>query len=72
MRHEKWKLLCDYDGGRPELYDIIPDPGETKNLEADYSDVTSKLVKLVTEWYPNSWKSKICRYGMTVEIINYP
>ena len=28
IRVGKWKILCDYDGSRPELYDLSNDPGE--------------------------------------------
>lgn len=32
VRHGQWKLLCDYDGSRPQLYDLSKDPRETINL----------------------------------------
>ena len=49
--HEKWKLLCDYDGGRPELYDIAADPAESKNLSEAQVAVTKRLTKSVVDWY---------------------
>jgi len=51
VRSGKWKLLCDYDGGRPELYDILADPGEENNLAESNKRVTAKLTKQVTQWY---------------------
>ncbi len=44
VRSEQWKFLCDYDGGRPELYDLDKDPGETTNL----AEKNAKLVKQFT------------------------
>lgn len=51
MRHGKWKLLCDYDGGRPELYDILQDPSETNNLAATDLQVTKELISQLVTWY---------------------
>ena len=51
VREGQWKLLCDYDGGRPRLYDIIRDPGESKNLADGHPDVAASLVKNVSGWY---------------------
>jgi len=53
MRHGKWKFLCDYDGGRPNLYDVITDPAETKNLAESNAEVVKELTKKTTDW----WKS---------------
>jgi len=51
VRHGRWKLLCDYDRSRPLLYDMIADPGESKNLaEADLG-VVEGLTQKVTDWY---------------------
>ena len=47
----QWKLLCDYDGGRPELYDISSDPAESNNLSDAQPEVTKKLTKKVVNWY---------------------
>ena len=51
VRSGKWKLLCDYDGSRPELYDLTQDVGETKNVASNHPEVTKDLVKQVTDWY---------------------
>lgn len=51
MREGDWKFLCDYDGSRTELYNIINDPGESQNL----ADVHPKRVEAMTQnlvsWY---------------------
>ena len=51
MRNGKWKLLCDYDGSRPELYDMIADPGETENLAEIKPEITDLMVKQVLIWW---------------------
>jgi len=51
VRHEKWKLLCDYDGSRPELYDLSLDPGESKNLVDSQSNLAKNLVDKVVTWH---------------------
>ena len=51
IRHGKWKLLCDYDGSRPELYDLSMDPGELKNLTETKQQTTTELVSKVVTWY---------------------
>jgi len=51
VRDGKWKLLCDFDGGRPLLYDVTADPGESKNLAEANPETVRELTKKVTEWY---------------------
>ena len=51
VREGNWKLLCDYDGARPELYDVVKDPGETINLAEEMPEIADQLVEEVTSWY---------------------
>ncbi|WP_026969967.1 sulfatase family protein [Algoriphagus terrigena] len=51
VREGDWKLLCDYDGGRPELYNIVQDQEETQNLAEEKSEIAQKLIEKVTAWY---------------------
>ena len=51
MRRGKWKLLCDYDGSRPELYDILADPSESNNLADTHPEVVSRMTRSVTRWW---------------------
>ena len=51
VRAGQWKFLCDYDGGRPELYNLLTDVGETKNLAAENPDLVKDLTRKVTDWY---------------------
>jgi uncharacterized sulfatase len=61
----KWKLLLTYDGEvnryasshprdekRPQLFDLIADPHETRNLAADHPEVVAKLAEAIEQWYP--------------------
>jgi len=61
----KWKLLLTYDGEvnryqsthprtekRPQLFDLVADPSETKNLASDHPEVVAELVAEIEGWYP--------------------
>jgi uncharacterized sulfatase len=51
MREGNWKLLCDYDGTKPQLYDLANDRGETTNLAAQQSEVVAHMTKALLEWH---------------------
>lgn len=51
VREGDWKLLCDYDGGRKQLYHITDDPGETTDLVARYPEQADELAERVCAWY---------------------
>jgi len=51
VREGKWKLLCDYDGSRPQLYDIPADPGEARNLASEQADVVARLSAEALAWH---------------------
>ena len=63
----KWKLLLTYDGEaytnrarfprtdkRPQLFDLIADPQETKNLASDHEALVAELAQQIKQWYPLS------------------
>lgn len=50
VRQGPWKLLCDYDGSRTQLYNLESDPGEKNNLAADEPELVSSLTAKLTEW----------------------
>ena len=50
VRQGAWKLLCDYDGSRSQLYHLIDDPGEEDNLAIDKPDVVSELTAKLLAW----------------------
>ena len=51
VREGEWKLLCDYDGGRQELYNIVNDEGETLNLVDAHPEIAKAMTEKVVLWY---------------------
>lgn len=50
IRDGRWKLLIDQDGSGAELYDLVLDPRESKNLVAANRDVAKRLTDKVLAW----------------------
>ncbi len=50
VREGDWKLLCNYDGSQPELYDLAKDRAETTNLVRQHPDVATHLTAAVLAW----------------------
>ncbi len=51
VRDGKWKFLCEYDGGEPELYDMNMDRGEKANVADQYPEVVKKYTKMLVDWH---------------------
>ncbi len=51
IRDGDWKLLCDYDGARPQLYHLAADRGETTDLAAREPAVVKRLTAAVLAWH---------------------
>jgi uncharacterized sulfatase len=51
VRDGDWKLLCDYDGSQPQLYNLAADRAETKNLVAQHPDIVARLTKSLLAWH---------------------
>ena len=51
IREGKWKLLCEYDGAEPELYDLSTDRGEKQNLAAQHPELVGRLSKTLIAWH---------------------
>jgi uncharacterized sulfatase len=62
---DRWKLILSYDGLagrsaryhsrddiRPQLYDLLSDPMETKNVAADHPDLLKRLSEKLQSWWP--------------------
>ena len=47
----KWKLLCDYDGSQPLLFDLEADPAEAKDLAAEQPETVARLSKAAVDWH---------------------
>lgn len=51
VRDFQWKLLCDYDGSNPELYDLSRDRAETTNLVGQQPEVVQRLTASAVAWH---------------------
>lgn len=62
----KWKLILTYDGEvgryksshprtekRPQLYDLLADPHENKNLAAENPEVVARMAADIQNWWPS-------------------
>lgn len=57
VREGDWKLLCDYDGGRPLLYNIADDPSETESLAEVKPEKVKELAEKTICWYKTILKA---------------
>jgi arylsulfatase A-like enzyme len=61
----RWKLLLTYDGEvhsyasthpreerRPQLFDLLADPREEKNIAAEQPETVARLASKIANWYP--------------------
>jgi uncharacterized sulfatase len=51
VRDGDWKLLCNYDGSQPELYDLAGDRGEKSNLAGKQPEIASRLIAAAVAWH---------------------
>ncbi len=51
VRSGDWKLLCEYDGTSPELYNLSLDPSETKNVAAEQPGTVAELTAALLNWH---------------------
>lgn len=51
MRDGNWKLLCEYDGTRPKLYDLTQDRGETTNLATKQPEIVARMTASLLNWH---------------------
>jgi len=50
VREGDWKLLCEYNGSQPELYNLAADPGEATNVAGQHPDVVRRLAEALLAW----------------------
>jgi uncharacterized sulfatase len=51
VRDGRWKLLCNYDGSSPQLYDLDVDPSEKNNVTAAQPAETARLTAAAVAWH---------------------
>lgn len=51
VRDGQWKLLCEYDGSLPQLYDLANDRGETDNVADAHAEIVARLTESVLRWH---------------------
>jgi len=51
VRDGDWKLLCEYDGSDPQLYNLTTDRSETTNVATQNPDIATRLTKAVVNWH---------------------
>jgi uncharacterized sulfatase len=51
MREGSWKLLCEYDGTKPQLYDLSRDRGETSNVALENAGVVGRMTRALLAWH---------------------
>jgi len=51
VRDGDWKLLCDYDGAKPQLYDLSQDRQERTNLADQHPDIVKRLTATLVAWH---------------------
>ena len=51
LRSGDWKFYCDYDGGRPMLFDLEKDEPETKNAASENPEIVRKFTAQLLEWH---------------------
>ena len=51
IRDGDWKLLCEYDGTQPELYNVKANRAETTNLANQQPEIVARLKEFVLDWH---------------------
>lgn len=51
IRDGEWKLLCEYDGSEPQLYNLELDRAESRNVATEHPDIVSRLTTVLLKWH---------------------
>jgi len=62
VRQGRWKLLCEYDGSDPQLFDLAADPGETSNLADMHPERVRDLSASLIAWHKSMPPDKGATY----------
>ncbi|MDG2012802.1 MAG: sulfatase [Pirellulaceae bacterium] len=70
-----WKLILTYDGEvnrhaathprtekRPQLFNVVTDPGETNNVAGEHPEIVAALVEKIGDWYPVTERKTITKF----------
>ena len=72
----KWKLLLTYDGAvsarydsanprtelRPQLFDLLADPHEKKNLASQQAQTVARLASKIEQWWPVTERKVVTKW----------
>lgn len=71
----RWKLLLTYDGEvnryasshlrdekRPQLFDLISDPHETRNVAGDHPELVAQMAADLQAWWPVTQRQVLTRF----------
>jgi hypothetical protein len=50
MREGEWKLLINADGSGVELYNVVHDRTELKNVAAEHAEIVRRMSELALRW----------------------
>ncbi|MFK8111971.1 MAG: sulfatase-like hydrolase/transferase [Rubripirellula sp.] len=50
VRDDQWKYLVNIDGSDPQLYDVVKDPSESRNLANQHPQIVKQLDDAVRVW----------------------
>ena len=63
VRSGKWKLLCEYDGSDPQLFDLAQDRGEKTNIVDSHPEKADELTRMVVAWHKSMPADKGATFG---------
>ncbi len=52
LREGRWKFLMQFDGSRPQLYDLLADQAESKNLADEDPNRVARMREQLEDWHP--------------------
>ena len=62
VREGNLKLLCEYDGSSPKLFDLVHDPAETTNIAEQHPRLVQRLMAAALGWHQSMPPDKGVNY----------